>query len=99
MQGMHLNIYKNNIFKTKIKNFKAPTQIRLAGGPNATSGRLEIKRFDIWGTICDDDFNSGAATVACRYLSANFHSLLALNTKKFAPFFPRTQFFATINFF
>lgn len=41
-------------------------KIRLAGGPNETSGRLEVRYSGTWGTICDDNFNDAAATVLCR---------------------------------
>ncbi|KAK6631387.1 hypothetical protein RUM44_005914 [Polyplax serrata] len=47
---------------------RSPTQIRLSDGPNATSGRLEVRHHGIWGTVCDDDFNLEAANVVCRLL-------------------------------
>lgn len=42
--------------------------MRLVNGPNSTSGRLEIKRFGVWGTVCDDDFADASADVVCRIL-------------------------------
>ena len=37
-------------------------------GSSLLSGRLEVCAFRIWGTVCDDQFNSNAAMVACRQL-------------------------------
>lgn len=41
--------------------------LRLVGG--SISGRLEIFHRNTWGTICDDDFDSYDAKVACRQLN------------------------------
>ena len=42
--------------------------IRLRGGQNATSGRVEVFNGTTWGTVCDDFWSSNDATVACRQL-------------------------------
>nr|XP_018903702.1 PREDICTED: uncharacterized protein LOC109034806 [Bemisia tabaci] len=51
---------------------KAPVSLRVVGPATGksgvTEGRLEIKRFGVWGTICDDDFSETEALVACRTL-------------------------------
>ena len=39
--------------------------VRLAGGPSSREGRLEILRYGVWGTVCDNGFNDAAAQVAC----------------------------------
>ena len=44
------------------------TTIRLAGGPNENSGRVEIYREGEWGTICDDEWGYSEARVACEQL-------------------------------
>ena len=41
--------------------------IRLQGG-NTTSGRVEICNTNIWGTVCDDGWDTTNAQVACRQL-------------------------------
>ncbi|XP_064457609.1 uncharacterized protein LOC135368338 isoform X2 [Ornithodoros turicata] len=43
-------------------------QIRLADGPDSSSGRLEIYKFGLWGTVCDDSFGEAEAKVACNML-------------------------------
>ncbi|GLG96508.1 Uncharacterized protein GBIM_03472, partial [Gryllus bimaculatus] len=45
-----------------------PVSLRLAGGPHARAGRLEVRRHGVWGTVCDDDFGPASAAVACRAL-------------------------------
>lgn len=44
-----------------------PFNIRLVGG-TLNAGRLEIRYNNIWGTICDDEFDARDAKVACRML-------------------------------
>ena len=39
--------------------------IRLQGG-TATSGRVEICYNNVWGTVCDDEWDTTDAKVACR---------------------------------
>ena len=42
--------------------------LRLEGGQNDTQGRVEICFNDIWGTVCDDDWDGLDAMVVCRQL-------------------------------
>ncbi|XP_076238933.1 uncharacterized protein LOC143182076 [Calliopsis andreniformis] len=46
----------------------APFEIRLVNGSSRLEGRVEVRHHGIWGTVCDDDFSSAAATVICRSL-------------------------------
>ena len=41
---------------------------RLTGGFHSSNGILEVFYNDVWGTVCDDGFNSNAANVACTSL-------------------------------
>ena len=48
--------------------------IRLVNGSSPLNGRLEVCAFRIWGTVCDDQFDSREATVACRQLGLGKHN-------------------------
>ena len=40
--------------------------IRLVGGGNEFEGRVEICFGEVWGTVCDDFWNTANAIVVCR---------------------------------
>ncbi|XP_022086882.1 neurotrypsin-like [Acanthaster planci] len=42
--------------------------VRLVGGSNNSSGRVEIYRKDTWGSICDNGWDMNDAAVVCRFL-------------------------------
>ena len=43
-------------------------EIRLVGGPSQSKGIVEICFGDLWGTICDDDWDDNDTRVVCRQL-------------------------------
>ena len=43
-------------------------EIRLVGGQSQNEGVVEICFSGVWGTICDDGWDSSDARVACRQL-------------------------------
>ena len=56
--------------------------VRLVGSESELSGRLEILRSGVWGTVCNNNFNQAAAEVVCRQLNVTNPSsvLIILNT-------------------
>eukprot|EP00057_Strongylocentrotus_purpuratus_P019283 XP_011673757.1 PREDICTED: deleted in malignant brain tumors 1 protein-like [Strongylocentrotus purpuratus] len=42
--------------------------IRLIGGPDSYSGRVEVGYHGVWGTVCDDGWDIQDAEVVCRML-------------------------------
>ena len=52
----------------------------MVNGVTANQGRVEICIFGVWGTVCDDDWdtNNNNAKVVCRQLGYNTDGELAL---------------------
>ncbi len=43
----------------------------MQGGATNNTGRLEVCHANLWGTVCDANFGTPDATVACRQLGFN----------------------------
>ncbi|XP_049270836.1 uncharacterized protein LOC119393259 isoform X3 [Rhipicephalus sanguineus] len=59
--------------------------IRLMGGPHPFSGRLELRRHGIWGTVCSDGFGPAEARVACAMLGMANASATVLGSLVYGP--------------
>ncbi|XP_050533340.1 uncharacterized protein LOC126901133 [Daktulosphaira vitifoliae] len=49
----------------------SPLEVRLVGGNERRAGlegRVEVRQYGIWGTVCDDDFGTKEALVICNHL-------------------------------
>lgn len=45
--------------------------VRLVGGPDNSTGRVEVKHYGVWGTICSAQFKKQDADVLCSMLKYN----------------------------
>lgn len=64
--------------------FFFPDKIRLQGGHNNCSGRVEIWHKGSWGTVCDDSWDLKDAQVVCQELGCG-QAVKALKEAAFGP--------------
>lgn len=53
----------------------ADGDLRLAGSTTDGQGRVEVCIGEVWGTVCDDSWNTPDAQVACRVLGFSASSM------------------------
>ncbi len=70
--------------------------VRLVGGPEEGSGRVEIFFNGTYGTICDNSWDHFAADVVCRFLVIVVFSVLGGNILKKQHFWSGNSQFFTI---
>lgn len=58
--------------------FQSELVVRLADGPDPLSGRIELRKNGVWGTICDDDFGPEEAAVSFSLLLVHPAILISL---------------------
>ena len=58
----------NNVIAQCTGNICQHGALRLINGTTSNEGRLEICIYNLWGTVCDDSFDTNDARVACRQL-------------------------------
>lgn len=64
---MHIELLLFKLFLSHCTGCTA-YNVRLVGGANALTGRVEICNNNVWGTVCDDNFDNNDARVVCRQL-------------------------------
>ena len=65
-------------FFTHVELHLKPIEYRLVEGSNSSRGRIEVRYNGIWGTICDNFWDTDDAKVACRQLGLPYREAQAI---------------------
>ncbi|KHJ42071.1 trypsin [Trichuris suis] len=60
---------------------KDPVEVRLVNGTSPDKGRIEVKYYGIWGSVCSSGFTVDDAKVICRMLKHNGTPMIYPNGK------------------
>ena len=58
--------------------------VRLVGGSASNVGRVEVCFENVWGTVCDDNWDENDAGVVCQQLDFSESSMLIIMSVAFA---------------
>ena len=58
--------------------------MRLAGGPDENSGRLEVSHQGFWGTVCNDGWGPPDAQVVCRQLGYKYGFVMHISKTNYS---------------
>lgn len=62
----------------------AEGSLRIVGGPNSYTGRLEVYHNGQWGTVCDDNWDDNGARVACRQMGYSYGYAIFLSGGRYS---------------
>ena len=56
----------------------SPGQVKLTGGSSPHEGLVQVRLYNRWGTICNDNFGVREASIICQMLGHSKYAFLKL---------------------